>query len=188
MTTTGMTTTNTHPYQRGMFYESMPIPLVRERCVEVAAGPITFLVESRQLTNDILNAHLSEAPVDLSHVEFDDYGGTVHVCGRSDDVEYLRFDCFENEPHYHYIMHAAGGNLICRIDEVAEGSPLEWTLGRLRCRLAAMLDLAGAHQLAQAVEADLDQVASAVDRVAELLQRAQDQAVKRREATLPATA
>src|SRR5665213_1604187 len=124
MTTPDMTTTNTHPYQRGMFYESMPIPMVRERCVEVDAGPITFLVEARQLTNDILNDHLSDAPVDLSHVEFDDYGGTVHVCSTSDKLEYLRFDCFENEPHYHYIMHSIGGNLICRIDEVAEGSPV----------------------------------------------------------------
>ena len=64
----------------------------------------------------------------------------MHVCDASDGVEHLRFDCFENEPHYHYINTVEQGNLICRIDEIAEGDPVEWTVGRLRERLPEMLD------------------------------------------------
>lgn len=170
-----MTATNEHPYQRGISFDIMPIPPVPEHCVAIEAGPATFVVESRLLTNEILRT-LPAGSVDTTGTVYDDYGATVHVCDGADQVEYLRFDCFESEPHYHYINSARGENLICRIDEVAEGDPIEWTVGRLRDRLPDMLDLAGAHQLAGAVRAAPDDIASAIDRVADLLHRAQIEA------------
>jgi len=174
-----MVRTDAHPYQRGIFYEAMPIPPVHEHCVPVPAGPVTFVVESRLLNNEILMTELPAGSVDLAGTELDDFGATVHV-NDPDGVEHLRFDCFANEPHYHYIMHGRGGNLICRIDEVAEGDPVEWTIQRLRHRLAPMLVLAGAEALAHAVESAGDAVNGAVDEVAELLRQAQREAAQRR--------
>ncbi len=167
-----MMTTNTHPYQRGISFRIMPIPPVDEHCLPVEAGPATFVIESRLLTNDVL-ASLPETSVDAGGTDYDDYGATVHVCDAADSVEYLRFDCFESEPHYHYINPTEGENLICRIDEVAEGDPIAWTVGRLSERLPEMLDLAGAHELSARVRAHHDQVAPAIERVAELLRQAQ---------------
>jgi hypothetical protein len=179
-----MTTTNTHPYQRGISFDIMPIPPVSEHCVTVEAGPTTFVVESRLLTNEVLRT-LPEAAVDAGGTVYDDFGGTVHVCDAVDGVEYLRFDCFDSEPHYHYINRAQGENLICRIDEVAEGDPIEWTVERLKGRLPEMLDLAGATQLARAVRAAPGQVTPAIDRVADLLRRAQVEAAALRAAAQP---
>jgi hypothetical protein len=167
-----MTETNTHPYQRGISFAIMPIPPVPEHCVPLEAGPVTFVVESRLLTNEVLRT-LPETAVDASGTVYDDFGASVHVCDSADSVEYLRFDCFDSEPHYHYINPAEGENLICRIDEVAEGDPIAWTVGRLRDRLPEMLDLAGARHLAGAVREHPDQVAAAITRVADLLRQAQ---------------
>jgi len=176
-----MTTMESHPYQRGIFYTTMPIPPVPEHCITVDAGPVAFVIESRLLTNEVLRAQNIAGSHDLSAAVYDDFGATVHVCDASDGIEHLRFDCFEKEPHYHYIKNAEQGNLICRIDEVAEGDPIEWTLGRLRQRLPEMLDLAGAHQLALAVRERPELVTPAIDRVDELLRRAQIEAARMRE-------
>jgi hypothetical protein len=167
-----MTETNTHPYQRGISFTIMPIPPVPEHCVPVEAGPATFVVESRLLTNKVLGA-LPDTPVDAGGTVYDDFGASVHVCDSADSAEYLRFDCFDSEPHYHYINPAKGENLICRIDEVAEGDPIAWTVGRLRDRLPEMLELAGAPQLAGTVREHPDQVAAAITEVADLLRQAQ---------------
>ncbi len=175
-----MTTMNSHPYQRGIFYNTMPIPPVAEHCITVEAGPVAFVVESRLLTNEILRTQHPGGSLDLSAADYDDFGATVHVCDVSDGVEHLRFDCFDKEPHYHYIKNSEQGNLICRIDEVAEGDPIEWTLGRLRQRLPDMLDLAGAHQLASVVRDHPDRVIPAIDGVDELLRRAQIEAASMR--------
>lgn len=174
-----MASSTEHPYQRGIFYDTMPIPPVPEHCVAVAAGPVTFVVESRLLTNEILMTQLPAGSVDLGDAHYDDFGATVHVTDTA-GVEHLRFDCFDREPHYHYLMHGAGGNLICRIDEVAEGDPVEWTVGRLRHRLAPMLSLAGAGALAEAVSDAGGADTAAVDQVAALLRRAQADATHRR--------
>ena len=177
-----MTAVNSHPYQRGIYYNTMPIPPVAEHCIPVEAGPVTFVVESRLLTNDILRTQHPGGSLDLTATVYDDFGATVHVCDDSDGTEHLRFDCFEKEPHYHYIKNKEQGNLICRIDEVAEGDPIEWTLGRLRDRLPEMLDLAGAHSLARAARDQSHHIAPAVDRVDELLRRAQVEAAAMRRA------
>ncbi|HUV09561.1 MAG TPA: hypothetical protein VMX12_01190 [Acidimicrobiia bacterium] len=42
------------PYRRGNRYERLPIPMVTEHCVAVDAGPVQLVVESRRLTNEII--------------------------------------------------------------------------------------------------------------------------------------
>jgi hypothetical protein len=129
------------PYRRGNRYDQLPIPMVTEHCVAVDAGAVQLVVESRRLTNEILDATYHGAVE--SDIRFDDFGATLHVCGTTDGLEYLRFDCFENEPHYHYIEHdierTAGANVVVRIDELAVGDPIDFSLACVEHHLPDML-------------------------------------------------
>jgi hypothetical protein len=150
----------------------MPIPMVPEMCTPVDAGPVRLIVESRQLTNAILADTYKDQEIPDAEVDFDDYGPTLHVCGTADGLEHLRFDCFEHEPHYHYIRNAEHSNVVCRIDEVAVGDPVEFTLRCLRTQLPEMLELAGAAELGQQARDARDDVLAAIDKVGELMARA----------------
>jgi hypothetical protein len=159
------------PYRRGTRYDVMPIPMVPEHCIAVDAGPVQLVVESRRLTNEILDATYAPGEIDEAEVDFDDHGATVHVCG-PDGLEHLRFDCFEFEPHYHYIEQAGQTNVVVRIDEVAVGDPTAFTLRCLRERLPDMLANAGATDLADALRSDPSKLAAAVDETEALMARA----------------
>ena len=95
----------------------------------------------------------------------EDRGVTIHVMGRpaAEMTELLRFDCFENVPHYHYAP--LGRNERHNLDKVTAGDPLNWALGRLRARLPEMLEYAGFSEVAGRLDADL--VRSKLDEVAE---------------------
>src|SRR3954449_8228444 len=95
------------PYRRGNRYDRLPIPMVEDHCITVDAGAVQLVVESRRLTNAIVEETFG-AEV-FTPVAFDDGGASLHVCGTDDGLEHLRFDCFEHEPHYHYIDQAGGG-------------------------------------------------------------------------------
>jgi hypothetical protein len=160
------------PYRRGNRYDVLPIPMVAEHCHSVDAGAVRLVVESRALTNAILED--TYAGIDMPHTEvaFDDHGASLHVCGAEDGLEHLRFDCFEHEPHYHYIEHGLGGNVVVRIDEVAVGDPIAFTLRCVREHLPEMLDNAGQPELAARTRADMASVHAALDTVGELMARA----------------
>jgi hypothetical protein len=155
------------PYRRGNRYERLPIPMVTEHCIPVDAGAVRLVVESRTLTNEILDDtyHGAVEP----GIRFDDFGATLHVCGTADGLEYLRFDCFENEPHYHYIDQAAGANTVVRIDELAVGDPIDFSLACVEHHLPDMLRHCGVGPLADEVAAQQDHVKAAVDVVRELM-------------------
>src|SRR5262249_38518030 len=93
----------------------------------------------------------------------EDSGISIHVSGASDRAEYLRFDCFEHEPHYHYIVPATGSQVRIPYDDTANGPMLDWALDKLRHRLVPMLREAGAGDLADA--SDGRAVAKALDEV-----------------------
>jgi hypothetical protein len=158
------------PYRRGNRYPQLPIPMVTEHCIPVDAGVVQLVVESRQLTNEILrDTYGTEAEPDIS---FDDYGATLHVCGTADGLEYLRFDCFENEPHYHYIEQATGANTVVRIDELAVGDPIDFSLACVEHHLPDMLRNCGVADLADAVADQPDVVLAAMTEVRDLMQQA----------------
>jgi hypothetical protein len=96
-------------------------------------------------------------------------GPTVRVLGGDDDHEYLRFDMFNVNPHYHYEPPAEPERILM-IDTVAEGDAVSWGLARLRDRLAPMLVAAGGQNLAQALDEQV--VARAVDDVESLARNA----------------
>jgi hypothetical protein len=160
------------PYRRGNRYRQMPIPMVTEHCIPVDAGAVQLVVESRRLTNEIL-ADTYGGAVD-NGIAFDDYGASLHVCGTADGLEHLRFDCFENEPHYHYIEQANGANTVVRIDELAVGDPIEFSLACVEHHLPEMLRHCGVGALADEVAAQPDTVRAAVGEVRELMRRARE--------------
>jgi hypothetical protein len=165
------------PYRRGNRYELMPIPMVTEHCLPVHAGAVDLVVESRQLTDQILAETYPDGEIPEPDVHFDDFGASLHVCGAADGLEHLRFDCFELEPHYHYIEQHAQANTIVRIDEIAVGDPIDFSLRCVEDHLPEMLRNAGADTLADAVEADMAPVHAAIAQVRDLMTRARPQSV-----------
>lgn len=162
-------------YMLGREYTVMPIAIDWSNSVEVGAGPVTFVVEARNLTREaIIQNEVVQGRSDGIDHDYDvlDGGASLHVLGSDDRVEYLRFDCFDNEPHYHYIRAAEGRNIVVRFDNVAEGDPLDWTVSRVRHRLPDMLEHVGAHELAEHVRKASSDVSRGVDELNVLLVRA----------------
>ena len=139
-------------------YSVMPIPAVAERERSFAAGGLRIGVEYRLLTDAIAAAaELEDASGDTrgQTTELDDRGVALHVYAEQDgeEREFLRFDCFQEDPHYHYVSWREKRNDMVHIDPVTAGDPLEWALDRLGDRLAEMLRRAGAPDVAERMDA-----------------------------------
>lgn len=155
-------------YQLGRRYDVLPIAMVPEACVEVPAGPVTFVIESRRLTDAaIIDSAERQGRRDAidEPAGVDDGGASLHVLGTADGLEHLRFDCFDNEPHYHYIHPTEEWNVVVRLDTFAEGDPKAWVVEKMRTRLPEMLEHAEAGDLAAEVRADAATVTAAVAEV-----------------------
>ena len=156
-------------------YDVMPIPPVEANTEWFEAGILVIGVEYRLVTEAVAAARQVEAATGTDGLEaavLDDRGVSLHVCGEVDGVrrELLRFDCFVEDPHYHYVSWRERSNELLHLDPVADGDPLAWALARLRTRLPQMLARAGAPELAarldwSAVEAALPRVAEAAYRL-----------------------
>ena len=149
-------------------YDLMPIPPVAQQTEYFEAGVVAFGVEYR-LLNDAIAA--ASAVVDAGGSDgarsLDDRGVSIHVFAEvgGERQEVLRFDCFQEDPHYHYVSWSARSNEMLHIDPVADGDPLAWALERIRTRLPQMLERAGADEAAAGV--DLRRVDAVLPRVAE---------------------
>jgi hypothetical protein len=89
------------------------------------------------------------------------------VCDARDGGEYLRFDAFDGDPHYHYLTPGVGHTVII-FDDAALGDMFPWTLGCLRDRLPQMLAMAGATDLLERIDiADVHAALPEIERVAE---------------------
>jgi hypothetical protein len=127
----------------------MPIPPIEAHTTWIEAGPIRVGVEYRLLTDAIAAAeNLVEASGQERGVttNLDDRGVSLHVCAEQDGErrEFLRFDCFEEDPHYHYVSWRDKTNDMIHLDPIADGDPLAWALERIRTRLPQMLARSGA--------------------------------------------
>ena len=173
-----------YPYNLGMAFPVMPMAPVAAHCLSVPSGPVTLVVEARDLAIDRrYSEYGDDGPIEPDET-FDDFGTSLHVNGAADGIERLRFDCFDKEPHYHYIRPEENANIICRLDDIAEGDSIEWTISRLRHRLPEMLEHANARELADAVRADLPTLFSSLDIVREMLDEARRRTIARRTATV----
>ena len=92
------------------------------------------------------------------------------MLGGSDEHEYLRFDMFNVNPHYHYEPPAEQERILM-LDIVAEGDAVSWGLARLRDHLTPMQIAAGGQSLADALDEQV--LARAVDDVEALVRTGQ---------------
>jgi hypothetical protein len=159
------------PYQLGLSFRSPMIPPVPERCISRPAGPLRLVVEARHLDDRAVSGTLGSGTEEDTAV-FDDFGPTLHVYGAEDGIEHLRFDCFAHKPHYHYVLEGGAVNTVCRIDQIAQGDVVEWTIGRLRDRLPEMLEHCGVTELAEQIRVHRSELLAAVEEVAGLLREA----------------
>lgn len=156
-------------------YSVMPIPPVEAHTRWFEAGPLRIGVEYRVLTDAVAAASRLEAAQGAERGQttgLEDRGVALHVCAQQDGEwrELLRFDCFAEDPHYHYVSWRARANEMIQLDPVAEGDPLVWALERIRTRLPQMLARAGAADVAAAL--DFAALEAALPRVTEAAFRA----------------
>jgi len=166
----------------GQRYPILPIPWSPEQTELVPAGVLTIGVGYRVLDEATTKQYLD----DVGYRRVDGAGGErtyagrdagvcLHVLGPARDgegdelVEYLRLDCFDDEPHYHYVYNEEGAQDRVFLDPTLDGDPMEWALERVRTRMPEVLRKVGAPRLAgrvdpAAIEAALPHVRSAVDR------------------------
>jgi hypothetical protein len=156
----------------GKVYSIAPQPPIEENTHWFDAGNVTIGIEYRNVDPDNLfetyrldQEQLAELLQRSPEGGFSDQGVSLHVKGIEDGHEYLRFDAFEAEPHYHY--NHRGDEVINNVidfDTVAQGEMLPWALERLRNRLPEMLAEAGGSHLVG--ELDMRSIGSAIDQVA----------------------
>jgi len=156
-------------------YDILPIPPVEAQTRWFDAGVLRIGVEYRLLDDTIAQAHMREVDPRGAYAQaqgIDDSGVSLHVCGRQDGEwrELLRFDCFGEDPHYHYISTPNKMNDMAHMDPIANGDPLAWALDRIRTRLPQMLERAKAGELAQRIDAAA--LEAVLPRVAEAAYRA----------------
>lgn len=127
-------------------YDKMPIPAIDAHTRYFEAGALRIGVEYRVLDEEVTAAIRPDleaaSGADTGKLtENDDRGVSLHVYVRGADGwrEHLRFDCFEEEPHYHYVSWAAKSNEVLHLDPFADGDALGWALARIAMRLPQML-------------------------------------------------
>lgn len=152
----------------GVVYRSQPEPMDPEACTPFEAGAVTFVLEYRSVDPERLERVYADRPEELAEIRkfspeggFSDTGLSIHVLGTKDRHEYLRFDVFNDDPHYHYVHPSGDCNHWVPFDPVAGGDMFEFAIGCLRERLAPMLANAGGS--AVAAELDRKRVAPVID-------------------------
>jgi hypothetical protein len=140
-------------------YHTLPVPAFGQHTALFEAGAVVIGVEYRVLNEETILAFYgpdaralfgNKVPAGMGAV-IDEDGLALHVFDR-DQREYLRFDCFDDAPHYHYLDPDSPRNVVIEYDSVANGPIIAWTLQVLATRLGEMLGRAGAHELAAAVD------------------------------------
>jgi len=131
---------------------NMPIPPVKENTQTFNAGTVTIGVEYRVLTDALVAAMGKKAAPEIGSL--DDAGVSIHVFVKAPDgdLERLRFDCFEKEPHYHYISWKKSYNDHVFADPTVYTDFLAWSLEMIRTRLVPMLEKADVNGAAQIVD------------------------------------
>ena len=166
----------------GKVYTMPPQPPVEEDTEWLHAGALTIGVEYRRVNPD--NMQLTYVGTDYEGELFErwpgggfvDEGVSIHVVDRVDGHEYLRFDVFTTEPHYHYNHKTPPGaeplNNVIDFDVTAHGDMFPWVIRCLRERLPQMLTEAGAAHLVDRIDHTLvDHVTDEVVKIADQTRR-----------------
>lgn len=166
-----------HEARIGVIYNMAPQPPSEKDTTWFPAGALTIGVEFRDVNPDDLLDLYKDDPEQLKELlekspdgGFADNGVSLHVNDAASGHEYLRFDVFDNEPHYHYIHDSTDPivNNVVVFDPFAHGDMLPFAVACLRNRLAEMLPRAGAAELAAKVDQALvDQALTEIEPLAE---------------------
>ena len=97
----------------------------------ISGGPVEFALSYRNLDGGKPGLANADQGVCIQVVA--DVGGT--------ETELLRFDCFDNEPHYHYFAEEKRERLM--MDKTTAGNPVGWAMKQLREKLPEMLTRTG---------------------------------------------
>lgn len=124
---------------RGQYHKFMLIPIMEKHSTFFDAGPVCIAVEARALGSS------REKMV---------RGPSIHVFSADRKKEFLRFDLFGGELHYHYIHDGPQHNTVWGYDADANGPMLDWVIRSLDERLPAMLRRSGEAELAARIEKD----------------------------------
>jgi hypothetical protein len=81
-----------------------------------------------------------------------DHGPSLRIYGdvEGKPVQLLRFDCFENQPHFHY--DPEGKNNQLRMDKTKVSDPIAWSMDYLRGNVASLVRIAGYGALADQLD------------------------------------
>ncbi|HEX4016173.1 MAG TPA: hypothetical protein VHX15_05490 [Frankiaceae bacterium] len=149
----------------GKTYNMPPQPADEAATTYLDAGAVSIGVEYRVVDPESLRETYQDNPQQLAELEerspqggFFAEGLSLHVVAKADGHEYLRFDLFDDPPHYHYNHPVASGvhtNNVVDYDTASNGPMLDWTLDRLRTRLPEMLRQAGGDAIAGQVDAEV---------------------------------
>jgi hypothetical protein len=127
------------------------------------ASTVRLGLEYRFITPESVQRARDRNPgvdLDLSTQE----GWSLHVLGSDDGREYLRFDCFPSDPHYHFLLPTGPDeeptHYVFKFDPTVDGEMWEWSKRRLRTELPEMLRRASAGHLVDRL--DIDAVERAV--------------------------
>jgi ribulose-5-phosphate 4-epimerase/fuculose-1-phosphate aldolase len=166
----------------------MPIPLVAENTSFIDAGPLTLALERRvvneatiaatygesELVSSAITDHLGKTGT--SRTQIDLAGLSIHVLD-AERVEHLRFDCFDDDPHYHYLRPDENWQTVCEYDAAANGDMLDWVMALLRDRLRPVLAEIGASHLEAAIDdTALNEGLDELDRLVNALRQSVDSA------------
>jgi hypothetical protein len=169
----------------GKTYNMPPQPADEAATTYLDAGAVSIGVEYRVVDPESLRETYKDNAEQLAELEerspeggFYAQGLSLHVLAKADGHEYLRFDLFDDPPHYHYNHPVVDGrytNNVVDYDNASNGPMLDWTLDRLATRLPEMLRHAGGAGVADQVDpavvgpvlAEVRRLASAANRPAE---------------------
>src|ERR1700675_839704 len=118
---------------------------------KIGCGPVCFALQYRDLDG---GAPHGQGPGGQGGNN-PDQGVCLQVAGQVDgkETELLRFECFDNHPHYHYGPESK--NIRVMLDPTMTGNPLRWTMIQLRTKLPAMLARAGYETIALQIDPSL---------------------------------
>ena len=117
----------------------------------IDAGVVSFALQHRYLNGGAPHTQ----GVGGSGGNHPTQGVCIQVVGQvgENDSELLRFDCFDDNAHYHYGPENQNERIM--LDPTVTGNPVGWILKQLRTHLPAILTRAGYEELANQLDVDL---------------------------------
>ena len=136
---------------------------MESKSARIKAGAIEFELHHRDVDGGVPGSTTPDQGVCIQVM--------AEVSGK--ETELLRFDCFDQAPHYHYAPKEKNQRFM--MDKTTAGNPIGWTMRQLRNKLPDMLNRAGYGEVADRIDPGL--VATQLDEVESI---AREMAIKQR--------